>query len=346
MSLQARVARSLEAGRGGVVSTLAARAWDEVATSRLVKPLSFRDDAKLIAIGGSTLGGSGKTPLAIACAQELARLGERVALVGHAYRANPGRARVVSVEDDVDIVGDEALVCARALASSGALVVVGPTRQSALDQALDLARIAVLDGVAQLRPTRAHLSLLALDATHPWGSGACPPCGDLRASQRSLLAVCDRIVRVGPASPRADVADQAVRRVDGAWLGATRLGWDVLRTRRVGLWTALARPDRVLATLTAEQVIPALVVAHGDHLSSSPRETASVLREARRVGIDLWLTTAKCATRLPAELGGVPVATLNYSLLLEESLQEALRRAVSSTGSTARTPLTDRRSPL
>ena len=41
-----------------------------------------------------------------------ARAGARVALVGHAYRATPGRARVVAPDDALHEVGDEALVAA------------------------------------------------------------------------------------------------------------------------------------------------------------------------------------------------------------------------------------------
>jgi tetraacyldisaccharide 4'-kinase len=323
MSLRADVARSLEAGRGGLASALVSRAWG--ATSRVARPLTFPRGTKVVAIGGATLGGSGKTPLAVACAKELARAGRSVALVGHAYGARPRYARVVSSDDDVDVVGDEALACARELDAAGIHVVIAPTRQAAIDLAATLAPVLVIDGVAQLRPIRAHMALLALDGVRPWGAGECPPRGDLRASKPTLLAACDRVVRVGGAAPSLDGAFVLS---DGARLGSLLLTWKDLRPKRVGLWTALARPDRILDRLRGAGIVPSVVAAHADHGRPSPTSTARSIELARRAGVDLWLTTSKCATRMREGLGGLPLAVLAYELSLGESLASALLRAV------------------
>src|SRR5436190_2033932 len=106
------------------------RALVESTWVRLTQPRKLRCARPAIAIGGSVLGGTGKTPLAIAIAHYL---GSRSAIVGHAYRASPPRARIVLEDDSMLEVGDEALVCAR----SGVKVVVGPTRQSAIDRACE-----------------------------------------------------------------------------------------------------------------------------------------------------------------------------------------------------------------
>src|SRR5271155_2411411 len=117
------VARHLEEGRyRGAISRSLSLAWGEVSTRTLVRTLVVPGHVRVVAVGGATLGGSGKTPLAIACARELARQGARVAFVGHAYRARPGRARVVLPSDALDEVGDEALVAALELAGEGVAV--------------------------------------------------------------------------------------------------------------------------------------------------------------------------------------------------------------------------------
>src|SRR5580693_1181686 len=135
MEVGAWIARRLERGEPtGRLANMASRAW--ASTVRIERPLRWRSGVTVIVVGGSTLGGSGKTPLAVACAQVLRRAGRRVALVGHAYRAHPGTARFVSPEDDVRSVGDEALECATRLSADGVPVVVAETRQAALDLAL------------------------------------------------------------------------------------------------------------------------------------------------------------------------------------------------------------------
>ena len=188
LSFDSRLARALEAGRGGPVSALRGARLGRHGRVAPVASLVVSDGVKVVVVGGATLGGSGKTPLSIACAKQLAGEGHSVALVGHAYRARPDRCRVVSPADAVEIVGDEALAAARALQSTGVRVVVGPGRQAALDHALRMARVVASYGVAQLSPQRAALALLAVDAAHPWGAGFCPPCGDPRAPREALLS--------------------------------------------------------------------------------------------------------------------------------------------------------------
>ncbi len=351
---RAAVARQLEAGaHDGPVAALASAAWARLAAPRVARPLHWRCDDQartaphVIAVGGATLGGSGKTPLAIACVAALASRGLRVALVGHAYRAARRSAlapRVVRADDDVRVVGDEALLAARALATSGAFasVVVAGTRQAALAYALERASFVVLDGVAQTAPRRASLALLALDADAPWGAGACPPAGDLRAPVASLLAACDRVVVVDDApevSGRADRSAAGARsplraRVasSGAHLGTRPIGWTELASLRIGVVTTLARPSRVVAFLARRGVEPAVVVDGSDHAPLP----ASSLRRARAARVDLWLTTAKCALQLARAdaadrarpsadgLGDAPLAVLDYALVLSPELEGAL----------------------
>jgi len=335
MSLTATLARSLEEGRGGPLSMAASGVWGAVAARSLVKPLAFPGDKRLIVVGGATLGGSGKTPLAIAIAGYLASLGESVAFVGHGYGASPEEPRVVSPQDHISRVGDEALVAARELARLGVAVVVAPTRQAALDVALADARIAIVDGVAQVGPVRAHLALLAADAERPWGSEACPPRGDLRAPRTALVSVCDRIVAVGDAaglsydlSPFDRPIHQVGTRSGGAWLDGRRLTWGELRRRRVGLWTSVARPGRVLEQLARERVVPKVVAAHADHAAVSTAETTLRAQLAFAAKVDLWLCTPKCAVHLPSHLERIPLAVLEYELTLGDGLERALREAV------------------
>jgi tetraacyldisaccharide 4'-kinase len=307
-----------------------------------------------VTVGGSTLGGSGKTPLAVACTAELARAGVAVTLVGHAYRASPVRARFVASDDRLEDVGDEALVAARALAGSpGARVVVAPTRAAAIALAETSAGVLVLDGVAQTRPARAALALLAVDARDPWGEAG--PARSVerllrgsmaRAPRATLLAACDALVPlVDPLDPLAPGAMSdalaalaglgrpvwsALVASRGAWVGQSRLTWESLRAMRVGLVTALARPERVLRTLGVRGVAPRVVLSVRDHgpLGSSVRHRADAITNAREV--DIWLATAKCAlhaTRmLSGSATGAPLAVIDHTVTLSSELEARLRR--------------------
>lgn len=307
--------------------------WVRVSSRHLVRPVAVPSGVRVVVVGGATLGGSGKTPLAIACAAELAASGARVVLVGHAYRAKPGYARVVAETDTLDDVGDEALLAARALAllepSGRARVVVAPRRSDAVELALRHADVLVIDGVAQTKPRRASLALLAVDSSEPWGRvGALPPRGDLRAPVAALLSVCDAVVAVGERGVASGVAGALEGHVvsKGVCVEGETLAWSDLRGVRVGLLSALARPERVIRSLALRGIVPRAVLASRDHGPMSHR----LLERASTHRVDLWLATPKCALHVDAAARVIrpriaPVATIGHALALSRGAKERLR---------------------
>lgn len=313
----------MEAGvwRGPLARGLA-NAWGAIAARSIARPLVWPSHVNVLAIGGATLGGSGKTPLAIACTAWLAREGVRVAYVGHGYRARPGRARRVGQSNAVAEVGDEALLAARVL-TERARVVVAPSRQAAVDLAALDADVLVLDGVLQTQPRRASLALLALPSDAEGGdlwSRALPPAGDLRAPREALLAACDHPVWLQSEAEGAGSAAHLVAQVQsrGAFLEGKLLPWSALAPLRLGLFTALARPTRVLRALVRRGLTPLKHVCAPDHGPAPPSR-----RFLSPGGVDLWLASPKCALHL--EAARIPHAVLEHELSISPRLAAALR---------------------
>jgi tetraacyldisaccharide 4'-kinase len=280
---------------------MAARAWEEIV--RVRRPLV--SSVPVLCVGGATLGGSGRTPLAIACALSLAsRL--RVVLVSHAYGARaPKEPHVVLATDDVRVVGDEALECARA----GLKVVVARERQRALDAAAATAHVIVLDGPLQLTPRPATLSLLAACAEEPWGSGACPPVGDMRAPRKALEEATDCVVTIG-------LTGMVAARSDGAWRGRELVSIEELRGTPLGLATGIARPWRVEAFLRQLGIVPRRVVRVANHAPLELRHDDA---------IQLWLVTGKDAGRVCGDAAATgQTAVIDYHLDLPPELQDLL----------------------
>jgi tetraacyldisaccharide 4'-kinase len=327
------LAHALERGtfRGPVART-ASRAWAlafEIGLANVIRPIALPHGVPAIAVGGATLGGSGKTPLAMACARFLAERGARVGLVGHAYRARPRGPRIVSLGDPLPEVGDDALLCARALAPfEGSGVVVAKRREQAIEFAARWADVLVLDGVLQTCPSPAALSLLAVDAEEPWGhTGLLPPCGDLRAPRAALLAACDLVV------PQTD-------RTAGVWFGAPdgteRLAaWAEIRALKVGLLSASARPDRVLRSLRRNGVVPVRVIRARDHgpivLPSSIGGGGAPPNHGNRETAEVWLATPKCSEHL-RHAGCFPPRPPGRGLALTAREPEHVRRRPPTVG--------------
>lgn len=240
---------------------------------------------RMICVGGATFGGSGKTPVAIALAQELAARGVSVALVGHGHKGRVVQATRVALDMSAGQVGDEAWLAARALAPLDVPVFVAPRRADAVRAAAQARSLLVVDGVLQTAPVRAGLSVLLLPSEAELAMARVFPFGDLRAPPRRLRALCDLALTVRD-------QDLDVRACDPE--GHERpLG--ELRGRRVGLFTALARPARVLRQLQGQGLCPVAHVRFADHGPVSP----DVLRRVGRAqGVDVWVCTDKCAVHL------------------------------------------------
>lgn len=167
----------------------------------LVRPQ--RVAVPVISVGNLTVGGTGKTPMVLYLAQELARRGLVPAVVARGYGAQ------------VDGLNDEGAELAHRF--EGLVQVQNPKRVLAAQRAVASgAQAVVLDDGFQHRQLHRDLDLVLVDATRPWGlrsTRALLPRGLLReaptALQRADVLVLTRADQVDAASLAALRAELA-----------------------------------------------------------------------------------------------------------------------------------------
>ena len=146
---------------------------------------------KVICIGNLTVGGTGKTPMAMYVAQAIKRLGYTTAVVSRGYRGGAeSRGGIVSDGQSIHMgpeqAGDEPFMIARGL--RGIPVIVGKNRYAAGMLAVDEFKSDVIvldDGFQHLRLKR-DIDLVLLDSMHPFGNSHLLPRGTLREPISSL----------------------------------------------------------------------------------------------------------------------------------------------------------------
>jgi tetraacyldisaccharide 4'-kinase len=322
--------RALESGAGPFLgarravasATQALGLWNPSRASAL---RASSTHSRVIGVGGATLGGSSRTPIAIAIAAWFAEQRQRVALLVGGHGGALARGATVEVQGagaSSRIVGDEAVMAKRRLPAVA--VFASRSRSQALgrlaaSRAFD---VVVVDGLLQTEPSRLSLSVLALHASRPWGAGAVPPLGDLRASPDALVAACDVMACVGeaaPSSPTVPAFAEAYGRPLWRWDEYMRIArneeWSPAEV--LGLLVSVARPERVIAGLARLGIQPRVVVRAVDHAP------APSLRRARtfgdRGGVTRWLATAKCLAapemeRATVELGA-PIDVISHEVV-------------------------------
>jgi tetraacyldisaccharide 4'-kinase len=274
---------------------------------------SARVPAPVVSIGNLSMGGTGKTPVTLHLARELAALGWPGAVLSRGY----GGKRTVdpmAVEPDSDPgqTGDEPLLMARALGSGK--VVVGRRRELAALRALGGApapRVLLLDDGFQHRALHRDVDLLLLDGVRRWGNGRMLPLGDLREPMESAGRAAALVVTRGSRAPRAEIAAWWDRYGSGGpvfWVdfAITRLrrypdghAVDLPSTEPGPLFAfcALGHPEAFLADLLVAGAAWTDSAAFADHRALSPQQLRALARRAVDAGAAGLVCTEKDAVK-------------------------------------------------
>lgn len=143
---------------------------------RRLRATPYRAQRPVICIGNIGVGGSGKTPTAIALAEILQQAGMRPAFVTRGYGGSlSGPLFVDPAKHTAKDVGDEALLLART-----APVFMGRDRVAAVKLAEGEASHIIMDDGLQNPNIDPHMSLLVIDGVSGFGNGCILPAGPLR----------------------------------------------------------------------------------------------------------------------------------------------------------------------
>ncbi len=268
---------------------------------------AWRAPVPVLCVGNLTVGGTGKTPVALDLGQ---RLTEQLAGTGHAVgfvsRGHGGRLagpeRVEPGRHNAADVGDEPLL----------LAAIAPTwvarhRAEGVKAAVAAgSSIVILDDGFQNPSVAKDLSLVVVDGARGFGNGRVLPAGPLREPVAEGLGRADAVVVMG--GDESGVAD-TVAAIDRSppipALGA-RLVPDetahALAGKRVVAFAGIGDPDKFFRTLTAIGCEIAVETALPDHARLDSSTIEAQLRLAVAGHADAVVTTAKDAVRLPPAL--------------------------------------------
>lgn len=277
--------------------------YGSVTAARMGRP-GRKVTPKVICVGNFTVGGAGKTPVAIAVAGMAAAQAQSVFFLSRGYGGRlAGPLLVDPALHSAADVGDEPLLLAR-----HASVVVGRDRAAAgaLCQTLGAEMIVMDDGL-QNPSLQKDLRIAVVDGSVGVGNGRCVPAGPLRAPLARQWPFIDALVVMGPSSSAVDdVRLEAARRsipVFNARLVTLRRP-DYL-SRPLLAFAGIGRPDKFFNHLEALGGRLAGAVAFGDHHVLGDGEAADLLAKAASTGAQL-VTTEKDFVRMARPAGSSP----------------------------------------
>ncbi len=294
-------------------------------TARRVARSGWTAPVPVICCGNVTVGGTGKTTLAIDLMRRLTQMGERPHALLRGYRGSSTGVRRVAEGDAASVVGDEALL----LAAEGPTW-IGADRGASGQAAVSAgASVLVMDDGLQNATLHKTMSLLVINGTTGFGNGRLLPAGPLREDIATGSARCHAAVLIG-----ADTTGALTRLPPRLPVLRAYLIQDAsilaLRGRRVVAFAGIAHPGKFFAPLEAAGTIIAEAIPFPDHHPFSASDLVRLRARAAAHDAEL-VTTPKDAVRLPPNMR-TDVTVVGVSLawdtpqLLEALLLDALQR--------------------
>jgi tetraacyldisaccharide 4'-kinase len=288
--------------RPGLMSALLAplAAGYGLEAARRMKRQGVRAGVPVICVGNFTLGGSGKTPAAIAIAEMLAAAGRNPALLTRGYGGSEAGPLIVDPHrHNAAKVGDEALLLAQA-----APTVVAHDRAAGASAAIaGGADVIVMDDGLQNASLHKDFTIAVIDGTRGIGNGRVFPAGPLRAPLAAQFARVNALLAIGGSAGAAGLDGEIRARRIPVFHG--ELMPDAAATAAAGGRPALAfagigNPDKFFATVTAAGIEIAERRAFPDHHRYSGEEAGGLIMQAERQGLRL-VTTAKDHARMSGD---------------------------------------------
>ncbi len=246
----------------------------------------------VICVGNFTLGGTGKTPAALAFAEILTAAGEHPYFLTRGYRGREaGPLRADPAKHSARDVGDEPLLLARA-----APTWVARDRAAGARAAAEAgAGCIVMDDGHQNPSLVKDLSLVVVDGGYGFGNERVIPAGPLREPVAAGIARADAIILVGTDET------EAARHFAGKPVHGARIVPDDEGQRFAGksvvAFCGIGRPDKFFATLKSLGARIAEEMPYPDHHAFSDEEIMFILEVAARHGAAA-VTTEKDFARL------------------------------------------------
>jgi len=281
----------------------------------------YRPSASVICVGNLSVGGTGKTPVAIEIARLLVERGRKPFFLSRGYGGKLRGPLEVTAEHPAVEVGDEPLL----LANTAPVIVSRDRRAGAMLAVEHGADTIIMDDGHQNFALAKDLSLVVVDGEAGFGNGRVVPAGPLRESVSKGLARADAVIVTGDGSPALSDFSKPVLRTH-----LTHLEPDI-SGRRVVAFAGIGRPEKFFQSLRAQGADLLDTKSYADHHAYSAGEIARLRSKARAHNAEL-VTTEKDFVRLtPLEREGIralPVrATFDDAAALERLLDSLPARA-------------------
>lgn len=274
-------------------------AYAAVAGRRMKSARRERIAAPVLCVGNFTVGGSGKTPVAISLCRQALSMGLKPGFLSRGHGGSFAEPHIVDVHhDSAKHVGDEPLLLA-----AHAPVAVTPDRAAGARLLIDKhgCDFLIMDDGFQSGRIHIDFALIVVDARYGLGNGHVIPGGPLRARVADQLPFADALLRMGDGTEADAVVRQAARAGKPIFAARTQPRIDDgIAGGKFLAFAGIGHPDKFFRSVEEAGGTVMQRRSFPDHHFYAQDELSDLAADADKEGLGL-ITTAKDAVRLAQE---------------------------------------------
>ncbi|KAB2955778.1 MAG: tetraacyldisaccharide 4'-kinase [Rhizobiaceae bacterium] len=289
------------------------RVYGAVTARRMVSAPRLKVDLPVLCVGNLTVGGTGKTPVAIALARQAVAMKLVPGFLSRGHGGGFSHPHIVDAYgDSARHVGDEPLL----LAEHAPVAVTANRAAGAKILTERGCDFLIMDDGFQSARIHIDFALLVVDSIRGIGNGHVIPGGPLRAPVVGQLRFADALLKMGD----GDAADGVIRMASRAnkpvfEAHARPRNPAAVAGRRVLAFAGIGNPQKFYRSLQESDAELVATKSFPDHHQFMADELADLVIQADAAGLDL-VTTAKDAVRL-RHAKGVPEGFVERLIVLE-----------------------------
>lgn len=256
---------------------------------------SYRSKLPIISVGNISVGGNGKTPLAMYLSTLLRSTGHRAVILSRGYKGREVGPSIVLPEDLTSYVGDEP----KLMACRGHVVVVSKNKVAGVKfiEERELGNVIILDDGLQSRSLNRDLEILSVEvnsskAVTDIKNGHLLPYGVLRESLSGVSPRIDGIVvNIAAGSPSSREKAREILKLFSNRIPNFTASVETTRVEGlfskvelppgpITLLSSIAKPEKVIETLSKQGFTVKSAHFFRDHHEFSKHEVLNVLSSA------------------------------------------------------------------
>ena len=263
---------------------------------KFLKSQKKKFDVQIICFGNINTGGTGKTSTILSLLEILKPHKRNIVVLLRGYKSEAQSIMKVNIEDDPNVVGDEALLYAKKVCTY-----IGKNRSNAIEKLIDQENpdLILLDDGFQDNSIFKNLNFLVINGSRGFGNNLVLPAGPLREPVQQAIKKTDGLILIG--NDERNIIEKYNQLLSSKLIiNANIQTLTIHKSQMYYAFSGIGNNENFIKTLQENKINPVMTKFFPDHYHYNKNDIQSLISEAKNLELQL-ITTEKDFIKIPKE---------------------------------------------